>query len=104
MKTVGRGVERPSLTVDAHRELRADYYLLAHRVGTTTVRLIGYAPRWFVANSPTCEGRDGSYHWVPRDYLFPLHRHCRSKRPAEDFTGKPESHTNDGTAETRRCP
>jgi hypothetical protein len=72
VKTVGRGRERPGLTVGAYSELRADYYALAHRVGTTTVRLLGYAPRWFVANAPIREGRNGPYHWVPQHYLFPF--------------------------------
>lgn len=72
VKTVGRHRTDPDLTVDAYDQLRADYYVLTSRVGQTDVRLLGYAPREFVANAPmrTHEGRP--YHLVEQAYLFPL--------------------------------
>lgn len=72
VKTVGQHRSDPALTVDAYKQLRADYYVLASRISETDVRLIGYAPRQFVANAPvrSHEGRD--YHLVEQDYLFPF--------------------------------
>lgn len=65
VKTAGQGRESPALTVDAHGELRADYYALAHRIGETSVRLLGYAHRQFVANTRPREGRNGPYYRIP---------------------------------------
>ncbi|MFC7133749.1 MULTISPECIES: hypothetical protein [Salinibaculum] len=72
VKTVGRHREDPALTVDAYEPLRADYYALAHRIGPNRCRLIGYAPRHFVANAPTHRAKGDHYHHVPSDYLFPV--------------------------------
>lgn len=72
VKTVGRHRSDPALTVDAYKPLRADYYVLASRISKTDVRLIGYAPRRFVANAPVQNNGDGPYHIVEQDYLFPF--------------------------------
>lgn len=72
VKTAGRGYDDPALTVDAYASLDADYYVLAHRIGARSVRLLGYAPRTFVANAPTMEHRGRPYHFVEQEYLFPL--------------------------------
>lgn len=72
VKTVGRHRIDPDLTVDAYDQLRADYYVLASRVGQTDVRLLGYAPRQFVANAPTWTHEGRAYHLVEQAYLFPL--------------------------------
>lgn len=72
VKTASRCQSDPSLTVGAHQPLRADWYVLVHRVGETTFRLIGFAPRKFVANAPQWE-RDGrKFHLVPQEDLFPF--------------------------------
>lgn len=72
VKTVGQHRFDPYLTVDKYKPLRADYYALMSRVSETDVRLIGYAPRQFVANAQTiaCDGQP--YHVVEQDYLFPF--------------------------------
>lgn len=72
VKTVGRHRDNPALTVDAYEPLRADFYALAHRIGPNTCRLVGYAPRHFVANEEPLHGEDGPYHRIPREYLFPF--------------------------------
>ena len=72
VKTVGRHRSDPDLTVDAYHSLDADYYALASRIGETDIRLIGYAPRDFVANAPTFRHKDRPYHLVEQDYLFPF--------------------------------
>jgi hypothetical protein len=74
VKTVGRHRDDPALTVDAYQPLTADYYVLASRVSKTDVRIIGYAPRQFVANAPV-RWHDGQpYHMVEQYYLFPIPR------------------------------
>jgi hypothetical protein len=72
VKTVSRHRSDPDLTVDAYKPLRADYYVLASRVGQTDVRLVGYAPREFVANAPTLTHDSQPYHLVEQEYLFPF--------------------------------
>jgi hypothetical protein len=72
IKTVGRGREPTALTVNAYKQLRADYYALVDRVGTATFRLIGYAPRQFVANANTVRYGGTSCHYVPQEDLFPF--------------------------------
>ena len=74
VKTAGRHRCDPSLTVDAYEQLRADYYVLASRISETDVRLIGYAPRQFVANAPVQTYNGGDYHIVGQEYLFPFPR------------------------------
>lgn len=72
VKTVGQHRTNPALTVDAYKPLRADYYVLASRISKTDVRLIGYAPRQFVANAPTKQHNGEPYHFVDQRYLFPF--------------------------------
>ncbi|WP_324665748.1 hypothetical protein [Haloarcula sediminis] len=72
VKTVGRHRADPALTVDAYDQLRADYYVLASRVGSSDMRLLGYAPQEFVANAPTQTHERRPYHLVEQAYLFPL--------------------------------
>lgn len=72
VKTVGRHRSDPALTIDAYQELRADYYALVHRIGQTNFRLIGYAPRQFVANAPIREHDGHQYHFVDQSSLFPF--------------------------------
>jgi hypothetical protein len=72
VKTVGRHRHDPALTVDAYEPLTADYYVLASRVGKMDCRLIGYAPRDFVANAPVRLHNGEPYHIVEQEYLFPL--------------------------------
>jgi hypothetical protein len=72
VKTRGRHRSTPSLTVDAYQELRADYYALVHRIGLTNFRLIGYAPRKFVANAPIREHDGRKYHEIEQRDLFPF--------------------------------
>jgi hypothetical protein len=74
VKTVGQHRSDPALTVDAYEQLRADYYVLASRISKMSVRLIGYAPRQFVANAPVRSYEGGDYHIIERDYLFPFPR------------------------------
>jgi len=74
VKTVGRHRDDPALTVDAYEPLRADYYVLASRVGQTDCRLLGYAPRQFVANAPIRYYDGEPYHFVDQRYLFPIPR------------------------------
>lgn len=72
VKTVGQHRSDPALTVDAYKPLRADYYALASRISKTDLRLIGYAPRKFVANAPTRQHNGKPYHIVEQRYLFPF--------------------------------
>lgn len=72
VKTAGREHTRPRLFVSAYQPLRADYYALVNRVGTTSFVLVGYAPRQFVANAPVQEYRGDSCHIVPLEHLFPF--------------------------------
>ena len=72
VKTVGQHQSDPNLTVDAYKPLHAEYYALASRVGEMNVRLIGYAPREFVANAPTFSNEGQPYHVVEQEYLFPF--------------------------------
>jgi len=71
VKTVGRHRTNPDLTVNAYRPLNANYYVLVSRVGPCDFRLIGYTPRWFVANAPIWKNNEGEqYHTVEQEYLF----------------------------------
>jgi hypothetical protein len=72
VKTVGQHRSNPALTVDAYEPLRADYYALASRISKSDVRLIGYAPRKFIANAPVRDHENGPYHIVDQRYLFPF--------------------------------
>lgn len=73
VKTVGEQyAHSPELWVAVRESLDADYYALVSRIGTSDFRLIGYAPRCFVANAPVRSHRGERYHVVPRDYLFPF--------------------------------
>jgi hypothetical protein len=72
VKTVGQHRSDPSLTVDAYKPLNADYYALASQISKTDVRLIGYAPRKFVANAPVRQHEGDPYHIVEQRYLFPF--------------------------------
>ena len=72
VKTVERHRSKPALTLDAYKPLSADYYVLVSRIGVTDFRLIGYAPRWFVANSRTCDYGGTPYHFIEQEYLFPF--------------------------------
>jgi len=72
VKTVGRHHSDPTLTVDAYESLTANYYVLASRVGKLDCRLIGYAPRSFVADAPIRESDGEPYHVINQEYLFPL--------------------------------
>jgi len=74
VKTVGQHRTDPSLTVDAYEPLTADYYVLASRLGGIDFRLIGYVPRWFVANAPVQTHQGEQYHIVDQRYLFPFPR------------------------------
>lgn len=72
VKTGGRRYSTPDLIVNACQPLRADYYALVHRIGKMHFRLIGYAPRQFVANASIGKFHGQSCHVVPRDHLFPF--------------------------------
>lgn len=74
VKTVGQHYSDPPLTVDVYESLTADYYVLASQIGCSDIRLIGYAPRRFVANAPQCDSEGGKYHIVWQDYLYPFSR------------------------------
>lgn len=81
VKTVGQHRSDPALTVDVYDQLTADYYVLASRVGRRTVRLIGYAPREFVANARKQRYNGDKYHIVEQEYLFPF-----AMQPTLDFS------------------
>lgn len=83
VKTVGQHRTNPSLTVDAHKPLTADYYVLASRIGAADFRLIGYVPRWFVANAPVQTHQGEQYHIVDQRYLFPFP--CPSGQSLENY-------------------
>lgn len=72
VKTASRKQEHPALPVGAYQPLRAEYYALIHRIGSTQFRLIGYCPRQFVANAPTREFDGEEVHMVPQEDLFPF--------------------------------
>lgn len=72
VKTVGRHRSNPALTVDAYAPLTSDYYVLVSRIGPADFRLIGYAPRDFVANAPVLQYEGRPYHIVGQEYLFPF--------------------------------
>jgi hypothetical protein len=72
VKTAKRSRTRPALTVDAGEPLGADHYVLASRIGPTDVRLIGYAPRWVVANAEQRSYQGDDYHFVPQRDLIPF--------------------------------
>jgi hypothetical protein len=74
VKTVGQHRSNPALCLDKYEPLRADYYVLASRISKTDVRLIGYAPRWFVANAEPREHNGDNYLMIGQDYLFPFPR------------------------------
>jgi hypothetical protein len=72
VKTVGRHRDEPALTVDAYGPLRADCYVLAHRIGQLHCRLVGYASRKTVEESPVHLHRGDPYYFVDRDRLRPF--------------------------------
>lgn len=72
VKTAGRRYSTPNLIVDAYQSLQADYYALVHRLGKMHFRLVGYAPRQFVANASTEEYQGCPCHVVPQRDLFPF--------------------------------
>jgi hypothetical protein len=75
VKTLTRqNKDKRQLLVNEYSSLSADYYALASRIGPSDFRLIGYAPREFVANAPTVEFSHGTYHVVDPEYLFPFTR------------------------------
>jgi hypothetical protein len=53
VKTTTQYYSRPSLMVDAGKELVADFYVLVHQLAERCYRIIGYAPRQTVANART---------------------------------------------------
>ena len=53
VKTTKQYYSRPSLMVDAEKELMADFYMLVHQLAERCYRIIGYAPRQAVANART---------------------------------------------------
>jgi hypothetical protein len=55
-----------------YEQLTADCYVLASQLGERTSRLIGYAPREFVANARKWEGDGDTYHVVDQEYLYPF--------------------------------
>lgn len=73
VKTVGRHRNHPDLTVDAMTRLRADFYALVNRLGPTTARIVGYAPREVVKNQKLALNEyDRAYYHVERDKLIPF--------------------------------
>lgn len=62
------------LRVNVYKPLTAEYYVLVSRIGPGDFRLIGYAPRTFVANARQKTTADGRYHIVDEEYLFPFLR------------------------------
>lgn len=72
VKTVGRHRSNPGLTVDAYAPLDANYYVLADRIGPSECRIVGYAPREFVANAKSIRHGDSYFHLVPQEDLFPF--------------------------------
>jgi hypothetical protein len=73
IKTVGRHIDTPALTVNAMNRLRADRYALVNRVGENTCRIVGYAPRETVKEQQVRLGEyDRAYYHVPRDKLAPF--------------------------------
>lgn len=72
VKTVGRRHCDPQLTVGIRESLNADYYALVSRIGPSDLRLIGYAPKHFVANAPILNNQGDRYHVVDQEYLFPF--------------------------------
>jgi hypothetical protein len=72
IKTATRRRTSPPLTVDVEKSLPADHYVLASRIGPTDVRLIGYAPRWVVANAKQRTHDGDDYHVVPQRDLIPF--------------------------------
>lgn len=53
VKTTKQYYSRPSLMVDAEKELVADFYMLVHQLAERCYRIIGYASRQAVANART---------------------------------------------------
>lgn len=73
IKTARQYQTEPGLAVSTGEPLRADYYVLANRLGPLCVELIGYCPRKFVANSPERRMFNGEeVHYVPQGDLFPF--------------------------------
>lgn len=73
LKTVGRHIDSPALTVDAMTRPRADRYALVNRVGKNTCRIVGYALRETVkAQRIRLNEYDRAYYHVPRDKLIPF--------------------------------
>jgi hypothetical protein len=72
VKTVGRHRDDPELTVSTRGQLKADFYVLAHRIGATSCRLLGYAPRATVKASPRFFHHGEPYRLVEQDRLWPF--------------------------------
>jgi hypothetical protein len=73
VKTVSpRYAEQPELWVNAYQPCSADYYVLVSRLGPSTFRLVGYAPRSFVWNAPKPRHNGDPFRVVDREYLFPI--------------------------------
>lgn len=75
VKTANPRWQRPSLMVDAKKELTADFYVLVHQLAQQCYRVIGYASAAMVARAPT---RQIGLHpakevrMVEQDRLIPL--------------------------------
>jgi hypothetical protein len=81
VKTVGpEYVHSPELWVSVRESLDADYYALASQMGKSNFRLVGYAPRSFVANAPIRSYEGQRCHVVPREYLFPFAEVFKQRR------------------------
>lgn len=70
--TSRRHADDPRLRVSVYDPLEADYYGLVSRVGKGDFRIVGYAPRRFVANARQRSWRGDSYHVVDPEYLYPF--------------------------------
>ena len=75
VKTTKQYYSRPSLMVNAEKELTADFYVLVHQLAERCYRILGYAPRQIVANARTehvGEYRMKKVRVVDQDGLIPL--------------------------------
>ena len=75
VKTAKSQHQRPSLMVDATKELTADFYVLVHQLAQQCYRVIGYAPASVVAQAPVRNiGTHMAQHVreVEQDRLTPL--------------------------------
>lgn len=78
VKTVERHRNTPDLTVDAMTRTQADFYALVNRLGPTTARIVGYAPREVVKNQRVrLNEYDRAYYRVPRSELIPFPQRLR---------------------------